>query len=47
MLLLKQKPMLNKRIAKGQSPFYQDLEEYTDYESAMNKRLAEITATTT
>lgn len=32
-----------KRIAQGESPFYQDLEEYTDYESAMDQRLAEIT----
>ena len=40
---VKAKAHAEQRIAEGQSPFYQDLEEYTDYESAMDQRLAEVT----
>jgi len=40
---IKAKAHAEQRIAEGQSPFYQDLEEYTDYESAMDQRLAEVT----
>jgi hypothetical protein len=40
---VKAKAHAEKRIAEGKSPFYQDLEEYTDYESAMDQRLAEVT----
>tara|TARA_R100001463_G_scaffold136199_1_gene200992 strand:- start:93 stop:4214 length:4122 start_codon:yes stop_codon:yes gene_type:complete len=40
---VKAKAHAEQRIAKGQSPFYQDLEEYTDYESVTDQRLAEVT----
>jgi|DEB0MinimDraft_4_1074332.scaffolds.fasta_scaffold01915_3 hypothetical protein len=43
---VKAKAHAEKRIAEGKSPFYQDLEEYTDYESAMDQRLAEVTTPT-
>lgn len=41
---VKAKAHAEQRIAQGKSPFYQDLEEYTDYESAMDQRLAEVSA---
>ena len=40
---VKAKAHAEKRIAEGKSPFYQDLEEYTDYESVIDQRLAEVT----
>lgn len=40
---VKAKAHAEKRIAEGKSPFYQDLEEYSDYTTAMDQRLAEVT----
>lgn len=40
---VKAKAHAEQRIAQGKSPFYQDLEEYTDYESAMDQRPSEVT----
>lgn len=39
---VKAKAHAEKRINEGKNPFYQDGEEYTDYASAMDQRLAEV-----
>lgn len=42
---IKAKESAQDRIAQGLSPFYQDMEQYTDYKSVMDQRLAEVTPT--